>query len=194
MDVFYEESSIAKNEKRGKSKYQIFNVLSKIFSAIGILFLIFTFYVPMDGVVLWLFVCAWFFVCAFVFHRVKNRFNVSYDYTFVSGELRIVKVFNVNKRRIVAKVQSEDIIQLGDTANGSFENLRADPNTKLVSCVANDEPTDDKFFMYILANDSGRTLYVLECREVLLMHILRFAKRTTLESDYVAQEKKKKGV
>jgi hypothetical protein len=112
----------------------------------------------------------------------------------VSGELRIVKVFNVNKRRLAVKIQAEDIVQLGDATNASFENLRSDPNTKLVFCAANDQPTEDKFFMYILANTNGRTLYVLECREVLLMHILRFVKRTTLESDYVAQEKKKKSV
>ena len=34
----------------------------------------------------------------------------------------------------------------------------------------------------------------LECRELLLMHMLKFVKRTTLESDYVSQEKKKKQV
>jgi hypothetical protein len=45
---------------------------------------------------------------------MKNRFNVSYDYAFVSGELRIAKVINVNKRKLVARIQAEDIIQLGD--------------------------------------------------------------------------------
>ena len=194
MDVFYEESSIAKNEKAGKNKYRIFHVLSNVFLAIGIFCIIFTFYVPLDALVLWLFICLWFFVCWFILYKLKNRFNVSYDYTFVSGELRIVKVFNVNKRRLAVKIQAEDIVQLGDATNASFENLRSDPNTKLVFCAANDQPTEDKFFMYILANTNGRILYVLECREVLLMHILRFVKRTTLESDYVAQEKKKKSV
>lgn len=194
MDVFYEESSIAKNEQKGKTKYKICQIASNVFLAIGIVLLIFTFYIPMDALFIWLFVCSWFFVCWFVLFKIKNRFNVSYDYTFVSGELRIVKVFNVNKRKLVSKIQAEDIIQLGDVDNTSFDNLRADPNTKMVFCSANDEPTSDKFFMYILANDDGKKLYVLECREVLLMHILRFVKRTTLESDYVSQEKKKQSV
>ena len=194
MDVFYEESSIARNEKKGKTKYQIFKILSNIFLLIGILGIVFIFYVPMDGIFLWLFICAWFFICWFVLFKIKNRFNINYDYTFVSGEVRIVKVFNVSKRKLVVKIQPEDIIQLGDVDNTSFENLRADPNTKFVFCAANDEPTDDKFFMYIFANINGKTLYVLECREVLLMHILRFVNRTTLESDYVSQDRKKKEI
>ena len=194
MDVFYEESSIAKNENKGRTKYRICHIISNVFLVIGILLLFFTFNIPMDGIILWLFICSWFFVCWFVLFKIKNRFNVSYDYTFVSGELRIVKVFNVNKRKLIVKIQPEDIIQLGDVDNASFDNLRANPDTKTVFCAANDEPGEDKFFMYILANDNGKKLYVLECREVLLMHILRFVKRTTLESDYVSQEKKKKSV
>lgn len=45
--------------------------------------------------------------------------------------------------------------------------------------------------MYILtAGNAGKRLYILECREELLINILKFVKRGTLESDYVAQEKK----
>ena len=36
-----------------------------------------------------------------------------------------------------------------------------------------------------------KKLYVLECREQLLVEMMKFLKRTVLESDYVAQEKKK---
>ena len=194
MDVFYEESSIAKNNKNGQRKYKILQILSNIFLAIGFLCIVLTLYVPLEGIVLWLFICAWLFICWFVLYKLKNRFNVNYDYTFVSGELRIVRVFNINKRKLLVRIQPEDIIQLGDVENNAFDSLRADPNTKTVFCVANERAEADKFFMYILANTDGRTLYVLECRETLLMHILRFVKRTVLESDYVAQEKKKGSV
>ena len=53
------------------------------------------------------------------------------------------------------------------------------------------EPEEGKLFMYIFVNDNGKRLYVLECRETLLVHILNFAPRSVLESDYVKQEKKK---
>ena len=48
--------------------------------------------------------------------------------------------------------------------------------------------------MYILINNDGKKLYVLECRELLLVEMLKFMKRTVLESDYVSQEKKKNKV
>ena len=73
MDVFYEESSIAKNERRGKTKYQIFKILSNIFLVIGILGIAFIFYVPLDGIFLWLFICAWFFIF--------NSFNSSIHFS-----------------------------------------------------------------------------------------------------------------
>jgi hypothetical protein len=191
MDVFYEESSIAKNEAKGKRKYKIANILSNVFLVIGILLLFFTLNIPVDGIILWLFICSWFFVCWFVLVKFRNRFNVSYDYAFVSGELRIAKVININKRKFVARIQAEDIIQLGDVENTSYDNLQADPGTKTIACTSNNQPEVDKFFMYILVNDNGKKLYILECRETLLMHILKFVKRTTLESDYVSQERKK---
>ena len=46
--------------------------------------------------------------------------------------------------------------------------------------------------MYILAEYNGKKLFILECREALLMNIMKFAKRTTLDHDYVMQDKKQK--
>ena len=194
MDVFYEESSIAKDSVKAGRKYKVLHYASVVFMVLGIIGLMLTLYMPTDGVIVWLFFCSWFFICWFVLNRFKNRFNVSYDYAFVSGELRSAKVINVNKRKLVVKIQPEEIIQIGDVDNVSFDNLRADPNTKTVLCTSNDVAEEGKFFMYVLVNNNGKKLYVLECRELLLMHMLKFVKRTTLESDYVSQEKKKKQV
>jgi hypothetical protein len=122
------------------------------------------------------------------------NFNVSYDYCFVSGELRISKVINVNRRKLMARLTTDEMIQIGDVENPSFDRFRSDPTSKTVVCTSNVESTDGKFFMYILAEYNGKKLFVLECREELLMHILKFARRGTLESDYVMQEKKKNRV
>ncbi len=192
MDVFYEESSIVKNAQKAGRRYKILHYLSIFFLVLGIMAVMFTLNMPLDAVAFWLFICSWFFVSWFVLFKLKNRFNVSYDYAFVSGELRIAKVININKRKLVARIQAEDIIQLGDVDNVSYGNLQADPNTKTIVCTSNETPEEGKFFMYILVSDNGKKLYVLECRELLLMNILKFVKRTTLESDYISQEKKKK--
>ena len=120
------------------------------------------------------------------------RINISYDYSFVSGELRISKVINVNKRKLVARFDCEDMIQFGDVDNPSFERFRSDASTKTVICTSNEVAGPGKFFMYILAEYNGKKLFVLECREEMLINILKFARRNKLESDYVMQEKKQK--
>lgn len=75
--------------------------------------------------------------------------------------------------------------------NESYDRLRSDPSTKQVLFTPNAEPAEGKFFLYILVGESGvKKLYILECREELLVNILRFVKRGILESDYVIQEKK----
>ncbi len=194
MDVFYEESSITRDTVKAAKKYKIIQIISNVFLGLGIAGILFGIsFVPMNSAwILWGFFCAWFFLAWFILFRFKQRYNVNYDYSFVSGELRIARVINTTRRRLVTRLQPEDIIQLGDVDNTAFEGLRADPNTKTVYCTSNVEAAEGKFFMYVLAMDNGKKLYVLECREELLMHILRFVKRTTLESDYVMQEKKVK--
>ncbi len=190
MDVLYEESSIARDSVKAGKKYKILHIISNVFLTLGIIGLVLMLSIPMDAILGWLFFCAWFFVCWFALFKMKNKFNVSYDYIFVSGELRIAKVINVNKRKLVCIIQSEDIIQLGDVDNSAYDGLAADPNTKKVFCTSNNEAAEGKFFMYILVSDNGKKLYVLECREELLVNMLKFVKRTTLESDYISQEKK----
>ncbi len=194
MDVFYEESSIAKNSKKGARKYKIINAFSYIFLFIWIVLLISTILqIPLWGNVIFFglqtlfFFGVWYLLC-----RWKMTCNVSYDYVFVSGELRISKVFNINKRRLVVRINCEDMQQIGDVENGSYERLATTPQTKEIICTSNVVADEGKFFMYILVNDNGRKLYVLECREMLLMNILKFARRGVLESDYVMQEKKQK--
>lgn len=204
MDAFYEESATDKNETRSKRIYQILHIVSRVFLWIGILLLVFSlFYFPwmaptVEEQALQLFFGLIGFLglscllTCFLFCKLKARFNVSYDYCFVAGELRISRVFNVNRRKLVARLDCNDMIQVGDMENPLYERFKADPMVKEVICTPNLEPTDGKFFMYVLANYNGKKLFVLECREALLMNIMKFAKRGVLESDYVMQERKQK--
>lgn len=214
MDVLYEESAVNSNAKKGEKRYKILNTISWI---VGLFALIsaFAFIMQLIGVLstlnfkpsseeektaldmtrslafltgmslffwggIWLVLFSW-----------KKRVNVSYDYIFVSGELRISKVFNVNKRKFLYRISSEEIIKLGDVDNGNYDRIRSDPNTKEIVCTPNSEAAEGKFFLYVHATSpAGKRLYILECREELLVNILRFVQRGTLESEYVSQEKK----
>jgi len=196
MDVFYEESALVHNSGKKKKQYNILSTFSIVFLVLGIIWIIIGFYtIDVTQLGSWLFwglICVWLFSAWFLLRRWKFRVNVSYDYCFVSGELRIAKVMNINKRKLVARIDCEDMIQFGDIDNPSFDRFRSEPTTKTVLCTSNDTPASGKFFMYILAEYNGKKLFVLECREELLMNILKFAKRNKLESDYVMQEKKQK--
>lgn len=194
MDVFYEESSMPKKAKSGERKYKILHIISMIFLVIGFIFLLMTIlFIPDPSSLIWGMQAIMLFSFWFLFYKWKSRCNISYDYVFVSGELRISKVFNVNRRRLLVRIDCQDMIQVGDVDNPSFDRFSSDPSVKTIICTTNDEASAEKFFMYILAAvDGGKKLYVLECRENLLMNILKFAKRSTLESDYVMQDRKQK--
>lgn len=192
MDVFYEESSIAQNSNKGAKRYNVLNVFFLITLVLGIIMLIgFIFFIPdVPSMIFFGAQVLTFGGMAFIFYRWKSRTNVSYDYTFVTGELRISRVININKRKLMTRFDVADILQIGDVDSPSYDRFKADPSVKTVLCTSNEESQEGKFFMYILIGDNGKKLYVLECREDLLVHIMRFAKRTALDRDYVSQEKK----
>ena len=194
MDAFYEESAVNVSAKKESKQYKLFNIVSYVFLILAVITLVsFIMYIPaVDFMVVFGMQGAFFLACWFLFHKLKRRYNVSYDYCFVSGELRISKVFNINKRKLVARIDCEDMIQVGDIENSSYDRFKADPMVKQVVCTPNEIPSGGKFFMYVLANDNGKKLYVLECRELMLMNIMKFAKRGVLESDYVMQERKQR--
>ncbi|MBQ7912285.1 MAG: hypothetical protein IJ308_00865 [Clostridia bacterium] len=193
MDLFYEESAKAKNEAKKEKKYAVLNILSNVFMVIGILISIFfVLFIPDVGFMIFFGTGAltswgmWF-----ILFKWKNSTNVSYDYAIVTDEIRISKVVNTNKRKLVARIATEAIIQVGDVDSTSYDRFKADPNVKSVICTSNEEAAEDKFFMYILADYNGRKLFVLECREEFLINLMHVTKRTALDRDYVAQEKKK---
>lgn len=211
MEVFYEESAVNANAKKEEGKYKILHILSTVSLVLSVVLLfIFISFFPYAlapnataeekeifnaGRLMFGFVglqSVLFLIVWFVLWRAKSRVNVSYDYIFVSGELRITKVFNINKRKGVDRISCDEMLQIGDTDNPSYARLSSAPNTKTIFCTSNDAPAEGKFFMYILVGGENKYLYVLECRETLLMQILKFARRSVLESDYIMQDKKQK--
>lgn len=217
MDVLYEESAVNTSASKGEKLYKILNVFSWIFGGLTLIFFLFLLYflfaLLMGGKpaadasedLLYSYtmvqsgsvsfgILTFFFGGFWLFFRFwKRRVNLSYDYTFVSGEIRVAKVFNINRRKFLFRVSHEEMLQVGDVDSESYERIKADPMTKEVICTSNMIPAAGKFFMYIHCTDAvGRKLYVLECREEMLVQILKFAKRGTLAPDYVMQDKKNK--
>ena len=205
MDVMYEESAVDQNAARNSKKYAILHVLSMIAILLAGFFLVLgIFMIPgqakddavhaeVQTVCFLLFLQAavfaglWFFLT-----KWKSRMNASYDYLFVTGELRISKVIGNRRRKLIAIIDCEDMQQIGDVDSDTFESLHRDPSTTMIVCTTNHIAAEGKFFMYVLAAHEGKKLFILECREELLTHILQFTRRGVLDKQYVAQEKKQR--
>ena len=209
MDVLYEESAVNANAAKGEKRYKILNLFTWFFGVLALIFAI----VFVIGLVSFLMAMSaikaedraaaigsliFYFMMITLFggpwlacFLMKRKINVSFDYTFVSGELRISKVFNVNRRKFLYRIDAESIQKMGDADSPSFDRVISDQSVKKIVCTPNAEPSGGKFFLYIVTSESGgRRVYILECREELLINILKFVKRGILESDYVMQEKK----
>ena len=194
MEGLYEECSVAENQEKRMQKYNTIHVFSQIFLWIAIIMLFLgLFMFPIQLIWFFLIECVFFVVLWIVFNKWNAGVNLSYDYVLVSeGELRISKVINMDGRSLLAKIQCDEIIQIGDVDNENFGRLSQDPNIKTEICTSNETASEGKFFMYILVENDGKKLYVLECKEQLLKYIMQYAKRTALEREYIPQEKKKK--
>ena len=113
FDVFHEETVGPLDAVRVKRNYKmasLFSVLSLISAIFFTLFffLMLNMQVPegveisvqdfLLGLLPIVILAALFYTLYFIFRSKKNSYNVFYDYTFISGELRIAKVLNGIKR------------------------------------------------------------------------------------------------
>lgn len=194
-EAFYEESAVCAKSKKEATIYRIFQIAGIVMFVIAGLWLSFSFgYISnvVEGtsgterafyIIWWFLVPALFIGAGVVAFLFRKRFNVSYDYTFVEDELRITKVFNGKKRKYMTTLKADQILKIGWCDKDSFERTRQGMGKpKILS--SNKEPMDEKDFIYILYSSSiEKTLYVLECRQLMLEFIVRAAGRNKLERD-----------
>lgn len=205
LETLYEESAVNLNEKKQKTIHNVLYGAQIVFTALAIIWvLLMGGFLPMpdkskgqtfanvlpDWIFFFMFLAS-FIVAAVCMSFFKKRFNLSFDYICVSGELRVSKVFNQRKRRLVCRLQPNDIIMVGDIDSSSYDRYRAMPGVKEIICTPNISAAKGKFFMYVLAQYEGeKKIFILECREALLINMMQYLRRDVLDSQYVPQEKK----
>ncbi|MBQ2740861.1 MAG: hypothetical protein IJF39_04515 [Clostridia bacterium] len=204
VDAFYEESAVNLNEKKQSVFYTIFLVVQIVFAVLSVLWFWFGFTfvieIPVNGRTVQECIPSWIFFGLFflsflagaiLFGVFKKRFNVSFDYACVYGELRISQVFNQKKRKLVCRIEPNSILQVGDMESESYDRLCATPGVKEVVCTPNLTAASGKFFLYVYAIDDGeKKLFLLECREALLINLMQYLRRDVLDREYVPQDKK----
>ena len=190
-EVFYEESAEIQNKKSATIKFNLVktcSIVSYVFLVIWCV-IVLTVY-PLSGSVLVdligiLLPMLAFIPSGIIFGRLKNRFYIEYDYTFVSGSLRISKIIKNVKRKAVVNFDVSSIEKLGKYGSNTYTKYEIMPGINKLFLTSNTESAEGKEFYYLVVNYSGdKKLLILECTETLMVNILKFANKTIIEEDF----------
>jgi len=191
VEVFYEESSKVQSRKSSSIKYYLIktlSVLSYIIAGVWA-FLILYLYPFGEGnilvnIVITLLPFLIFIMCGIIMGIIKNKFYIDYDYTFISGEVRISKVIKEIKRINVLEFQCDDIEKVGKFDSATYQRYESMPGISKKIFTSNNVAEDDKDFYYIVVNSNGKNLFIFECSETFISNVLKFSKRNVLEEDF----------
>ena len=195
QEVFYEESVGMRNKAPAKRMYTVFTVIGAICWVFAIFSLIIALTSPVgeDGftrssiiaLVVWLILFAIMMAGGIFMLRRRHTFFVEFDYTFVSGELRISKVIHERRRKLLYRLGDEKLIKIGRYGSESYKKLKASPDNREDILTPNSEAAEDKEFFYIQAMTAvGKRILVIECRMQMIYTIVRFMNRNILESEF----------
>lgn len=192
QEIFYEESSLLNKEKAGLMKYRLLKIFSVVSYVMAGLFVVlfFNFYdLSNFNFLIFLLTAllplAMFVAFGVILGRVKNNMFVDYDYTFVTGSVRVSKVIRRIKRKNVMKFETSDILQMGKYGSESYEKLEKTPAMKRVILTSNQSPTEGNNFYYLhVATEGTNKLLVFDCSEKFMATILRYSNKNILEKDY----------
>ena len=199
QEIFYEESARLTNEKSASIKYNIIKILSISSYVILVIWLILSFnFYGLTGVwfidLLFILIpAAMFLSSGIILGKLKNKMYVEFDYTFVSGDLRISKVIKNIKRRFVIKFDVKNIEKLGFYGNETFERYSKMPGISKLFLTSNTVADYNKDFYYMVVNtQESKKLLILECTETLIVNVIKFANKTILDEYFSEQLKSKK--
>lgn len=187
-EIGYEETAFPYDYSRQKIYYIICRVITWLFVLTAVFFGFLTIFSPIENNA-WLFplfFMVWSILMAVLITvLVKPRLYNCYDYIFVSGDVRVIKVVNTKKRKKVISFDSKDVYQVGRYESETYEKHRSMPNVKVIFAPSNRQEVEEKPKYYIAANVDGvKYLVVLECTEKFLRYVLQFAGKPVLEKDY----------
>ena len=194
-EVFYEESAHIQNEKSASVKYYVFKTLSIIFFVMaGFYVFIFFNFTPIDetftqnlllNIIFIIVPLALLIVSGIVFWRFKNKFYVDFDYTFVTGSIRISQVIKNFKRKLVYNFETSAIEKMGKYGSDTYNQYDKMPGIKKKFLTLNYTADEGKDFYYLVVNiDETKNLLVLECTELFMATVLKFSNKTILEKDF----------
>ena len=192
LDIFYEETTTIQNEKGASIKFGIFNFLSAISYVLAVVWAFLVFFGVEFGkgnllvnILFSIIPILLFIFSGIMLGKVRNKFYVEYDYTFISGEVRVSKVIKQKKRVNVLTFETKHIEKIGKYGSKTYERYVNMPETTQTIFTSNNTACEGKDLFYIVLNTSnGKNLMIFECTEIFIAHVLKFSNKTVLEEDY----------
>ena len=178
---FYEGSVAPSNLGFQKVLYAIYNLLF-IASLIAFGFTFYLWFMLGDtGFIVLFGTCL---LLAVSFYLIRRKLYLFFDYTYVSGELRIVKVINGKKRKLFLRFDCKSIHQIGKVGSESFEKLYNEKLHKLKIATPNGLKSENQLYYLAVNIDGEKMLIILECEEKLLSYVVANRGRGIIEKDY----------
>lgn len=193
QEIFYEETANVQHIGSAKTKYAVLNIFSIIFYVLAVLWfvLLFCFFEFGKGNIFINLLVAFVPLIIFIFFGVflgilKEKYYMDFDYTFISGSIRISSIVKNTKRRTVIKFECSSIEKMGNFESGTFNKYNINKNIKKKILTLNIYPADNKKFYYLVVNlNNEKYLLILECTETFINNIIKFTNRTILEDGFL---------
>lgn len=186
-DILYEETATPYDYSRQKIFYVACKVAMILMLVTAAFFILITLLSSSeDGQYVFpLILAAWFVLLAVLAWIIRSRLYNCFDFIFVSGEVRIIKVVNTKKRKKMLVFDSKDVFRIGRFGSETYEALAKTPDIKKIFAPSNKTEYEGKPKYYFGTVSGGmKYLVVLECSETLIKHILQFSGRAVLEKEF----------
>ncbi len=190
-EVFYEECSLNQNAKSEKRKYNLLLSLSIVgFSLAGMWLIIALFLIDFNSgllivnILLLILPTVTFFAFGFVAFKFRNMFCIDYDYTFITGTIKIAKVTKFVKRQLLTTFDYSQIERIGSFGSDTYFEYASRDDISAQMFSSNKTESEGKRFMYIVVNSYGsKNIYVLEVTNEFIKNILAFTGKRVLEKE-----------
>ena len=191
QEVFYEESAFLADTRPATVKYNVCKVFSIASYVIAITWIVIAInFFEVEGY--------WFYTLlgiiipfgtaltsGILLGIIRDKQYIDYDYTFITGTIRISKVIKNVKRRKILSFDTSNIEKIGRYGSPSYVRFSSSPDKKRLVLTSNKAAAEGKDFYYIATRADGQSyLLVLECTDELLRNILRFSGKNAFEDGF----------
>ena len=192
QELFYEETVNIKNADSQLKKFTTFRILSIISYALLFLWVFIVYFTaginvenPVPDILLLLFPAIFLLLLGLSFGILKNKFCVEYDYSFISGTIRVSRSIANLKRKNIYDFEFRNIEKVGYYDSETYNKYQKSPGVKSVYLTSNRTPMENKDFYYLAVNlKDGKKLMLIECTKSFIMAIVRFTGMTVLERGF----------